>query len=484
MKGERSDPARPNVVLNMADSYVPQFMGIYGDNAGCTPNIDRLASAGTVFENAYCNSPLCAPSRASFLTGRFISEIGCFDNANEFASEWPTLGHLFKRGGYETAIIGKMHFFGYDQFHGFDKRIALDTDYTKGYDPDYYALAYDWDMPSGGNPLGGEWMAQSYVNSPKWDNYTRHYDWDEEIHRQALGYLEEKKGTTPFFCCISYHQPHNPFWISEEIRKRFRNQTLSIPDIAAGTKATLSTMDRWLNDFHFVPQHLKEISDPANLQWLYETFYGMMFDIDRRVGELIGLIERNGLRNNTVIIFISDHGEMLGYRGMIQKRCFYERSARVPLVASFPEASKKGIRIADAVSLIDLLPTMAELLDIEPPDDVPGRSLLSSITKGEEPGKETIFCEYHGEGVHAPCFMAVKDGYKLIYVHGYEECLHDLNEDPDEFTNVIGQQRYATIHRELKAALLERFNPDDIAVKALQSQKNRRFIFRSERKGV
>ena len=171
---------------------------------------------------------------------------------------------------------------------------------------------------------------------------------------------------------------------------------------------------------------------------------------------------------------------MLGGRGMIQKRCFYERSARVPLVFSFPEKWKEGTRIPDAASLVDLLPTLADLAGVEPPQGLPGNSLLPSVTTNEGPGKRIIFSEYHGEGVHAPCFMALKDTNKYVYIHGYEECLYDLKEDPHEFTNVIGDKRYSSIHKELKSALLKKFDPDEIAIKARRSQKNRRFIHNSE----
>ena len=113
---------RPDILLILCDSLAPHFTGPYGDGVGATPNLDRLAARGVVFENAYCNTPLCAPSRASLVTGRYASELGCFDNASAFASEWPTLGHALGAVGYETAIIGKMHFVGHDQHHGLGTR--------------------------------------------------------------------------------------------------------------------------------------------------------------------------------------------------------------------------------------------------------------------------------------------------------------------------------------------------------------------------
>ena len=183
---------KPNVLLIMSDSLSPHYMGCYGDNTGATPNIDKLAEKGIRFDNAYCNSPLCAPSRASMLTGRYASEIGSLDNANEFSSEWPTMGHLFARKGYETAIVGKMHIVGHDQHHGFDHRLALNTDYTKEYTAGVYCIAYDWTQPSGVNPVGQSWMAPSYINSEDWVNYRHHHDRDIKIHEEAVRYLQGK----------------------------------------------------------------------------------------------------------------------------------------------------------------------------------------------------------------------------------------------------------------------------------------------------
>src|SRR5215207_5696585 len=152
----------PDILVIQCDSLPPDLVGAYGSVAGATPNIDRLAERGTRFE-AYCNAPLCTPSRASMMTGRLASELGVFDNASEFSSDWPTMAHAVRAVGYETAIIGKMHFLGYDQYHGFQERLALETDYSKGYNADLYDLAYDWDSPVAGNPNSPQMMGESYV---------------------------------------------------------------------------------------------------------------------------------------------------------------------------------------------------------------------------------------------------------------------------------------------------------------------------------
>lgn len=193
--------AQPNVLLIVADSLPAQFLGTCGDECGATPNLDRLAAAGVLFENAYCNYPLCAPSRASFLTGCYASALDCFDNGSPFASQWPTLAHALGALGYVSAIAGKMHFVGHDQHHGFDARLALQSDYSKGYDPLLFRLAYDWTQPSGGNPDGVTMMGSSYVAADAWRHYPLHFERDEAIHAAALEYLAARR--EPFFACVS-----------------------------------------------------------------------------------------------------------------------------------------------------------------------------------------------------------------------------------------------------------------------------------------
>jgi len=470
-----------NILLLMADSLTPHLTGPYGDTAAVTPSLDALARRGVVFENAYCNSPLCVPSRASMVTGRYASDLGCFDNASEFSSEWPTMGHCLGAADYETVIIGKMHFVGYDQHHGFDQRISLETDYTKGYDPITYKLAYDWNQPSGGNPAGPDWMGPSFVKSKRWEHYPKHFDADGAIHRDALEYLSKKEpGSRPFFCCVSYHQPHNPFWIPDDIRKLFEDRDLSLPKVPPEVETCHGPMDEWLNDFHYLPRVAEEMMKEENLRWLYETCYGMIYDVDRKIGELLDVLKRRGLDKDTAVVFASDHGDMLGHRGMLQKRYFYERSVRVALIFSYPTHWKEDVRIRTPVSLIDLLPTFADMTDAPLPEGLPGESLMPCVEGGREPESRVVFSEYHGEGVHAPCFMAVRDRFKYIYVPGYEERLYDVEEDPDEYENLIGEERYSRIVSDLKASVLEEFDPDRVAEKALLSQRNRGFIYRCE----
>lgn len=468
----------PNVLLIVSDSLPPQFIGAYGDASGATPNIDNLAAQGTVFRNAYCSYPLCAPSRASFLTGRYASQLNCFDNGSPFSSEWPTVAHALAAAGYETAIVGKMHFVGHDQWHGFDQRLALETDYSKGYNPRLFQLAFDWTQPPRGNPDGVRMMGASYVYAEEWQDYRLHYDRDEAIHEAALGYLEERR-ERPFFACVSYHAPHNPFWIPAEFRERFRNQPLNLPPVPRSRELTHGPMDEWLNAFHYVPEFQARMLEPENLTWLYETFYGMLYDLDRRVGELLAALSGG---QDTIVVFMSDHGDMMGERGMLQKRYFYEKSVRVPLIFSWPEVWRRGAAYEEPVSLLDLFATLAGAVGAPLPVGLPGTSLLPSLLANREPESREVHVEYHGEGVHAPCFMTRRGHYKYVFVPGYEERLYDLQNDPSELVNVIAEPAHRELVLDLKHSLLATFDPNEISRSALASQRARRFIFECEQR--
>ncbi len=468
-----------NIVMIMSDSLYPQSLGSYGDGCAVTPHLDRLAAQGVQFGNVYSNCPLCTPSRASMVTGRYASELRCYDNASAFSSEWPTVAHVLAAPGYETSIIGKMHFVGHDQWHGFDERLALETDYTTGHDPAKFRMAYQWDSPSQGNPMGSHWMGDSYVQSPEWDYYPHHYDRDQITHSQALHYLNNKgPGCEPFFTCISYHAPHNPFWIPEPYKEPFRDRPLPLPDIP---DIAYGVMEKWVNDFHYVPENQDKLFTAENLRWLYETYYGMVYYLDCLVGDILACLERRGLRDNTMIVFTSDHGEMLAHRGMIQKRCFFERSVRVPLIIHHPGQSASGTVVEELASLVDIFPTLADaggfpLADLPP--GLRGQSLLPAVLGLGPMAERPVFSEYHGEGVHAPCFMVRDGSLKYMMVHGQDAQLYDLAKDPDELHNVSGQAPYQDAEKQLQQRLLQEFDPELVAQEALETQENRGFILR------
>lgn len=466
---------RPDVLIVQCDSLPPDLVGAYGDPNGATPNLDALAARGVRFD-ATCSAPLCTPSRASMVTGRLASRLDCFDNASEFSSEHPTLAHAFRARGYRTAIIGKMHFIGHDQHHGFDERLALDTDYSKGHDPLLYALAYDWDSPSAGNPNSPQMMGESYLAGPTSDAYRErfrrelHDERDERIHTEALAYLA-RDHDDPYLAIVSYHAPHNPFWAPDDLVARFDGAHSRLtPEIVPAN----GVMDRWLDDFHYAGDVRERLMDAENLRWMHATVYAMLHELDRRVGELLRAVPRP---DRTVVVFLSDHGDMLGDRGMLQKRTFYERSVRVPLIVS-GSGIVEGVACPTPVSLVDLLPTLAGLVGAPLPPDLDGADLGPALAGGHVP-RHPVVSEYHGEGVHAPCFLLRDGDLKYVLVHGHEEHLYDLASDPGERRDLAGALEHAGTATRLRAQLLEIVDPDEVERRARASQRRRAYIHRA-----
>jgi choline-sulfatase len=449
----------PNILVILADQVVPFLTSPYGDPVARTPNLQRLAENGVRFDAAYTPVPLCAPARAALLAGRDASAIDCFDNASVMPSDVPTMGHYLTNAGYDTVLTGKMHFIGPDQLHGFRRRLTTDV----------FPAGVDW-VPvvdeHGRFPAGGH--ARHYADpDPGVRAWTQFLDFDEETQFRALQYLRERGRTgaaEPFGMVVSFHNPHDPFHVPQEYWDLYEGADIPIsswPDDIAQ-----SVMDRWANEAHDTASY--DLRDPESLRRLRRAYYGLLSYVDRKVGELLDALETSGELARTVIVFSSDHGDMMTERGMVQKRTFYEWSVRVPLTVTFPDGAHAGSVVADPVSLIDLLPTVLDLAEV-PKDrraDLDGRSLLPLVTGEEEqdPADEVaVFSEYHLEKVRAPCFMVRRGRWKYVYVHGHDRQLFDLDADPNEWTDVSGRPATAEVEADLHALLLNRFDPEALA---------------------
>jgi choline-sulfatase len=451
----------PNVLLVMTDQLVPFLTGAYGHAVVQTPNLDRLAPGGIRFDAAYTPYPLCAPARAAFLTGKHASSLGCYDNASPFPSEESTVGHYLTLAGYETVLTGKMHFIGPDQLHGFRHRLTTDV----------FPAGMDWvpiEDPEGNFVGGGH--AHGYVPPNVGPTtWTKFLSYDEEVQFRALEYLRERarvRREEPFFLVVSYHHPHDPFLVTQELWNLYEGAEIDVPEYPE--KIQYSVMDRWANEAHAT--HEVEFSE-ENMRALRRSYYGLVTYADRKLGELLAVLEQTGQAAHTLVIFTSDHGDMLGERRMVQKRCFYEWSARAPLVLTFPDGREAGSVRADPVSLLDLLPT---LLDVAAVDE---RLPLDGVSLLEPRDDRVVLSEYHVEKVRAPCFMARRGTWKYVYVHGHDEQLFDLDADPCEWTNVVRAR--PDVAEELRAAILAQFDPDAIARDGAESVRRRDLIRRA-----
>ena len=471
-------PDQPNILFVLSDQMVAALTGAYGHPVVQTPNLERLAHEGVRFTAAYTAFPLCAPGRACLMTGRHASEIGAWDNGALLSADQPTFAHYLTDVGYDAVLSGKMHFIGPDQLHGFRRRLTTDI----------YSSDFNWVRP--------EWIRIKETQGrdceevmcarPRYNarGYTAEgvqigvghnaLSYDEETHFRALEYLRargQKSADGPFLLCASYHHPHEPFWPPQEYWDLYEGAEIEIPDVPDELDNSYSMLDRNLNAYHGTRRY--DLRDPDGLYRLRRAYYAQVTYMDRKLGELLDALDANHLADSTVVVFTSDHGDMLCEKEMVQKRCFYEWSCRVPLIVRFPDGWNAGTTCMTPASLTDLLPTFCELAGVEELLPHDGESLLPVLEGGGE--DRVVFAQAH-EAVGVPCVLARQGSYKYHYIHGYESQLFDIDADPGEWHNLVDDAAHREIAQALRGRILERFDPDAIARENLESLYRRRLI--------
>ena len=462
---------RPNVLLIMADQMAAPALPLYGHDVVLAPHIAALGAQSTVFNHAYCNFPICAPSRYSMLTGLLPSSFDAFDNASEFPASLPTLAHYLRALGYSTALSGKMHFVGPDQLHGFQERLTTDI-----YPADF-AWVPNWREGPTNAPTG---ISMRAVTDAGKCLRSLQIDFDEETEfwgLQKIYDLARVSDAPPFFLTISFSHPHSPFTAPVEHWDRYRHDEIDMPAVPAIPLDQLDEHSRWLyyshgrDKFNVTDEHVRTAR---------HAYYAMISYIDDKVGRILRALNDTGLDQNTIVVFTSDHGEMLGERGMWFKQTFFEWSARVPSIIRTPEGGQRP-RVDKVVSLIDLLPTMLGLVTGGKSQEVAGvlhgNSMQSLLFSDDHDWPDVAISEYTDMGVCAPCRMIRRGRHKYIYTHGHPAQLYDVISDPRELANLAGKPQHAEIETALRQELLRGWNPDVVNERVLQSQKRRRLIY-------
>jgi choline-sulfatase len=328
----------------------------------------------------------------------------------------------------------------------------------------------DWDQPltrDGGN--NRDRVAEGGIVQ-----WSPSRDYDEDVHHRAKEKLREiaqQDDPDPFFLYVSFTHPHDPYQTTQDYWDRYEGVDIELPGHWNQPPSGQSTMSQWIQAHH-------DLSDPVTEEdalTCRRAYYGNCSYIDDKVGELVAELERQGLRENTIVFFASDHGEMLGEHGMWSKRSFYEGSANVPLIINFPGGANAGRTVDSVVGLLDVYPTLLEIAGAEIPDDIDGQSLLS-LAAGESRGRDEAFCEYYADGVLAPCRSLRQGNLKFNYTHGEKHELFDLETDPQEMNDLIDSPEHAEIRGRMLARVQEGWNGADIDRRVRESQKRRRFI--------
>jgi choline-sulfatase len=462
----------------MADQLAASWLPIYGHPVVQAPHLSALARGATVFDSAYCAYPLCAPSRAAMLTGRYASAVGVYDNAAELRAATPTVVHALRAVGYHTAVAGKMHFVGPDQLHGFEERLTTDI----------YPADVDW-TPDWSRPLDRPlpwYHTMESVLTPGVCAASMQTDYDQEVAFHAVRKLYEiarYRRDQPFLLFVSFTNPHDPWEIPARYWARYRREQIDAPSVASLPLDQVDPHSRRLRAMCRVDEAGLTIEQIRRAR---HGYYAAISYLDERVGEVLGALRESGLDDRTTVLFTADHGEMLGERGLWYKMSFLEHSARVPLIVRRPAMTGPGRRVSEPVSLIDVAPTLLELAGLGV-DAIAGEgdgvSLAAAVTGAGSSPEHPILSEYHAEGVHAPSAMVRSARHKLIVSLEDPNLLYDLRDDPRELGDLARGGAHEPTVAALTDELTRRLDLAGIDRRVRAGQRERRLVSRALRQG-
>lgn len=438
---------KPNILFLMTDQQRPDSLGCYGSDIAITPNLDKLAEEGVVFDNCYVQNPLCCPSRYSMLTGKYPHSHGVISNWYEPNKNELSFGHQLKRAGYQTALIGKMHLTPWHDLFGFDGRIIAEAKFHQSCPDDYERFL---------NKHGTsrkelyDKTSEEYINNATAvpSKVPQELHIDSFVGLSICEYIKKTDG--PFCVFGSFLSPHNPYdppapYDELFVDKKFPERNMTKGEVVRKPKEAYDYINNRLDWTYKTDELTKE-----QLHKTKANYYALNTLVDDWVGKIIDTLKEQGLYDNTVIIYTSDHGDLLGDHGLVYKQCFYEQSVKVPLIVHYPEKFKSK-RVTDDVESIDLFDTFCELGNAFNGYGSQGKSLVPLLEGHKDYiHKEAVFSEnYFGR------MVKYKD-YKMVYYVGkdYGE-LYNLKGDIAEQINLWEELEGSVIKNKLKDLLLE-----------------------------
>jgi choline-sulfatase len=458
-----------NVVLIMSDEHSRRVLGAYGNTFVRSPSLDALAAAGTLFENAYCNCPICVPSRASFATGRYVHKIGCWDNAFPYRGTPSSWGHRLHETGHRCDSIGKLHYRGSDDPNGFDNEI-LPLHVLKG-EGDIQGMlrrpppTRDTTRQLAGDAGAGE---STYLK------------YDRNIRDEAIRWLKDAardRPDKPWCLFVSFVCPHFPLVAPPEFFNLYDLAKLPLPPLRDPAEFPDHPVLRKLREVQNYEDHFR---DEEHVRIAVAAYYGMVSFLDDNIGRITRTLEKTGLAGNTLIVYTSDHGDNLGTRTFWGKSNMYEESVGVPLILKGP-GIPAGRRVATPVSLVDAYPTIVEAVGEALTTEertLPGRSLLD-LLDGRDADR-TVFSEYHAVGSLTGIFMVRFGRYKYVHYEGYRPQLFDLEADPMETRDLALTGGHQPAIAEGKRRLRAICNPARVSQQAFDDQEHRILEFGGE----
>ncbi|MEM8897443.1 MAG: sulfatase-like hydrolase/transferase [Bacteroidota bacterium] len=437
-----------HVLFIISDDLAAYALGSYGQTLFQTPNIDRLAAQSVLFENAYANSPMCTPSRASFITGRYAHAAGVSLLRSPLPDSTYTLAEHLKKSGFQTGIFGKNHF-NSELKHGFDT-IVDRRQYRE------YLSKVSYPEPDSGVGVRPTWKpfrdpARIWLNADA-NASGLPYDHSQAtfVAREAVNFLKANKDQ-PTFCMASFFEPHSPFNFSNEFYGTYDGVDPPVP-------TTSSEDDQW------VPEIFRDMPD-EDQKGITRAYHTSVRYLDQNVGYILDQLEEMGIADETLIVFFGDHGYLLGHHKRFEKHMMWEEAVRVPLLVKNGSGTK---RISDQVELVDVVPTVLDMMGLPALTGAQGES-LSPIIAGAPKKNPLIYAEYMADNK-----AMVSDGrYKYIFTSGKRDLgqgyatgnpptgilhrLYDLENDPHEAKDISREADYQVVLKRLQAALLKWF---------------------------
>ena len=462
---------RPNFLILMVDQLAGTLFPDGPADFLHAPNLKRLAARSVRFANTYTASPLCAPARASFMSGQLPSRTRVYDNAAEFASDIPCFTHHLRAAGWHTCLSGKMHFVGPDQLHGFEERLTTDiypADF--GWTPDYRKPGerIDWWYHNLGSVTGAG-VAE----------ITNQLEYDDDVAHQAIQKIYDlSRGADdrPWCLTVSFTHPHDPF----VARRKYWDLYEGAPELEPPEAIPYADHDPHARRIIDACDSARFDITPEMIRRARRGYFANISYVDDKIGEILSVLEAT--RQEAVVIFVSDHGESLGERGLWFKMTFFEPSARVPLMIAAPGLAAQ--RIDTPVSTIDVTPTLCDLAGVSMADVMPwtdGQSLIPLATGTGSRGP--VAMEYAAEGSIAP-LVALRDGrWKLIRCAADPDLLFDLDTDPGERVNLAPDPAHAETLARLSAMMAARWDLAAYDAAVRESQARRWVVYPALRQG-
>jgi choline-sulfatase len=465
---------RPNILIFMVDQLNGKLFPDGPADWLHAPNLKALAERSTRFANAYTASPLCAPGRASYMSGLLPSRSRVYDNAAEFSADIPTYAHHLRRAGYQTCLSGKMHFVGPDQLHGFEERLTTDiypADF--GWTPDYRKPGerIDWWYHNLGSVTGSG--VAEISNQMEYDDEVA-YHATRKVYDYGRGHDDR-----PWCLTVSFTHPHDPYVARRKYWDLYEDCEHLLPEVPA--------MDYDDHDPH--SQRIFDANDwrsfditEKDIRRSRRAYFANISYLDAHVGEVMEALRGTRQEDDTIILFVSDHGDMLGERGLWFKMSFYEGSARVPLMISAPTMTP-GL-VTEPVSNIDVCPTLCDLAGVDMSEVMPWTTGESLVPSGQgATRKSPVAMEYAAEASYSPLIALRHGRWKYTNCALDPEQLFDLSADPLERTDLAEDPAHKSTLERFRVEAAARWDLETFDAQVRESQARRWVVYEALRQG-